>query len=177
MHRIRSREFLLPANPTVSRLSLHCSRLALVACAALACARHAPSITGGEQPEQPACGTAVACQQIAKSAFDAEMARVGRDCLTAQNQREENSCQQAAESTTARNYAAFSTAVEAIIGDTIWRKANDAWTLYRKRQCDAVFDFYSPGTIAPSARSRCMVEVTRSRMRDLNSLYETPLHH
>lgn len=151
--------------------------VASVTVAAITGARYVPTAAASTRPQQRTCITAVACQRVAKSAFDAEMARVGVDCPTAQSQREENACQQAAERRTTRNYAAFASAVESVVGDTAWHKADQAWTSYRKSQCDAVFDFYRPGTIAPSARSRCMMELTRSRMRDLNTLFDTPLHH
>ena len=57
------------------------------------------------------------------------------------------------------------------------RDSQQAWLNYRQKQCEAVFDFWRSGTVAPSAELRCKIELTRSRMRDLDSLYEMPLHH
>ena len=129
------------------------------------------------QTSRPHCGDAIECQKAAKAAFDKEMARVGKDCTQVRNQRDENDCQSDAAGATERNFAAFYKALEGIIGNAALSDSQQAWLDYRKKQCDAVFDFWSPGTIAPSAELRCEIELTRSRMRDLDSLYETPLHH
>jgi uncharacterized protein YecT (DUF1311 family) len=52
-----------------------------------------------------------------------------------------------------------------------------AWLRYREKQCQAVFEFYRPGTIASAAQARCEIRLAESRMRDLNELFDGPLHH
>lgn len=123
------------------------------------------------------CGSAIECQRTANAAFGAEMARVGRDCTNVRNQREEDSCESEAAAGTERNFSVFYSALESIVGSDALDDSEQAWLDYRKKQCVAVFDFFRPGTIAPSAALRCKVELTRSRMRDLDSLFETALHH
>jgi uncharacterized protein YecT (DUF1311 family) len=129
------------------------------------------------ETSRPGCGDAVECQKAAKAAFDAEMARVGKDCNKVKTQREENVCQGDAESATERNFAAFYSSLESIVGSGRLRDSQQAWVDYRNRQCDAIFDFWRSGTVAPSAAMRCKIELARSRMRDLDDLYEMPLHH
>jgi uncharacterized protein YecT (DUF1311 family) len=125
----------------------------------------------------PSCGRPIECQKTAKAAFDAEMARVGKDCTNFGSQQADDSCQGEAEAATERNFRAFYSALEGIVGSSALQDSQQAWLDYRKKQCDAVFDFWRPGTIAPSAKVRCEIDLTRSRMRDLDSLFDTPLHH
>jgi hypothetical protein len=40
-----------------------------------------------------------------------------------------------------------------------------------------VFDFHRSGTIAGAAQARCDIGLAWSRMRDLEELIETALHH
>lgn len=134
--------------------------------------------TDAEKPtSRPGCGEAIECQKAAKVAFDAEMLRIGKDCTKVKTQRDENICQSDAETATERNFDAFYGALESIVGGGRLRDSQQAWVDYRNRQCDAIFEFWRSGTIAPSAEMRCKIELMRSRMRDLDSLYETPLHH
>ena len=117
------------------------------------------------------------CQTTANAAFEAEGARAGKDCPGVTNQREENACEGAAADTTERNLSTFYNALEGIVGSAPVRESQRAWLNYRKTQCIAVFTFWRRGTIAPSAESRCQIALARSRMRDLESLFEVPLHH
>ncbi|HEV2616722.1 MAG TPA: lysozyme inhibitor LprI family protein [Candidatus Acidoferrales bacterium] len=123
------------------------------------------------------CSSTIECQKVAKVAFDAEMARIGKDCKNVMSQREEDSCQSDAAAATERNFSNFYNALEGIVGNKVLNESEPAWLNYRKKQCDAILGFFQPGTIAPSAALRCKIELTRSRMRDLDSLFETPLHH
>ena len=129
------------------------------------------------QSKVPTCGHAIECQKAARAAFDAETARIGKDCLDVTNQRDDNICLDKAAAATERNFAGFYSALEGIVGSAGLRDSQQAWADYRKKQCDAIFDFWRAGTIAPSASLRCDIELTRSRMRDLEGLYDVPLHH
>jgi uncharacterized protein YecT (DUF1311 family) len=93
-----------------------------------------------------------------------------------QGQREEDECEGRASDVTERHFAAFASALEGIIGAAALHDSEQAWMAYRAKQCDAIADFFR-GSIARSARSRCFISLTRSHMRDLDELYETPLHH
>jgi hypothetical protein len=42
---------------------------------------------------------------------------------------------------------------------------------------DTIFTFFGRGTIAPSAQIRCEIALARSRMRDLEELFDVQLHH
>ncbi|HEY7393300.1 MAG TPA: lysozyme inhibitor LprI family protein [Gemmatimonadaceae bacterium] len=126
---------------------------------------------------QPRCGTPLDCQKTADAAFKAEEARVGKDCAGASNQHEENICLSEAADKTERNLSTFYTALEGIVGSAPLRESQGAWVNYRKTQCDAIFTWYKRGTIAPSAQLSCQIALARSRMRDLESLFDTALHH
>ena len=52
-----------------------------------------------------------------------------------------------------------------------------AWEQYSKSACGAVDTFYRSGTIRASAVTSCHIQLMRSRMRDLDALYNTTLHH
>ena len=126
---------------------------------------------------QPRCSTPVECQKAANAAFAAEAARIGKDCRGARNQREDTACEREAADTTERNLSDFYTALEGIVGSDALSGSHQAWLTYRKRQCDAIFAFYGRGTIAPSAQIRCQIALARSRMRDLDGLFDVQLHH
>jgi uncharacterized protein YecT (DUF1311 family) len=55
------------------------------------------------------------------------------------------------------------------------------WEKYRVIACDAMVKLYDAGTIkhpgstAPNAQTRCLIQITRSRMKDLKKLYEPTL--
>ncbi|HEY2378982.1 MAG TPA: lysozyme inhibitor LprI family protein [Gemmatimonadaceae bacterium] len=93
------------------------------------------------------------------------------------NQREETACVGAALDTTERNFGAFYGALENFVGGDAVRGAQTMWLDYRKKQCEGIFNFFRRGTIAPSARIRCEIALTRSRMRDLDALFDVQLHH
>jgi uncharacterized protein YecT (DUF1311 family) len=90
---------------------------------------------------------------------------------------------------TYKNYAQFFGALrEALIQSS----PNDAnalaldgtevvWEKYRVTACDAMVKVYDlgtikhPGSTEPSAQTRCLITITRSRMRDLKELYAPTL--
>jgi uncharacterized protein YecT (DUF1311 family) len=71
----------------------------------------------------------------------------------------------------------FVRALEALVGRDAVLPSQQAWSSYRRRQCQAVFDFHRSGTIAGAAQARCDIGLAWSRMRDLEELIETALHH
>jgi uncharacterized protein YecT (DUF1311 family) len=128
-------------------------------------------------------------QRIADLAYEAEMSHDEGACPDAQTVTDRNVCLNDARVETYKNYEQFFGALrEALIQSS----PNDAnalaldgtevvWEKYRVTACDAMVKVYDVGTVkhpgatAPSAQTRCLIQLTRSRMRDLKQLYEPTL--
>jgi uncharacterized protein YecT (DUF1311 family) len=128
-------------------------------------------------------------QRIAELAYQAEMAHEGGDCPDALTLVDRNECLNDARVETYKNYTRFFDALrEALIQSS----PNDAnalaldgtevvWEKYRVTACDAMVKVYDigtikhPGSTAPNAQTRCLIQLTRSRMHDLKQLYEPTL--
>lgn len=143
-------------------------------------------------------------QQQAKAAFDREMARQkAGDCLHARSTYDENICLGKAIHATLANYQSFSGALRSLLdqknpmmgaglGDMIgptgkpltaeqmtkeFDQVEAEWETYRKTQCSAAYDLFKGGTIASVMGGRCELKLIRSRMADLNYIYDMTLHH
>lgn len=143
-------------------------------------------------------------QQQAKMAFNREMARKkAGDCLNARSTYEEVMCLSKAVDATAANYRSFTGALRALLGqkNPLLTNEEDAvsgatgkpltsqemlkefdqveteWEKYRKDQCAAAYDLFKGGTIAPVMAGECQLDLMRSRMAGLNSIYDMTLHH
>lgn len=128
-------------------------------------------------------------QRIADLAYRAEMAHEGSDCTDSSTLQDRNECLSDVRVETYKNYTQFFDALrEALIQSS----PNDAnalaldrtevvWEKYRVTACDAMVSVYDQGTIKhpgstePNAQTRCLIQLTRSRMRDLKQLYEPTL--
>src|ERR1700722_2337654 len=128
-------------------------------------------------------------QRIADLAYEAEMAHDVVDCPDATTLTDRNVCLNDARVATYKNYEQFFGALrEALIQSS----PNDAnalaldgtevvWEKYRVTACDAMVKVYDLGTIKhpgssePNSQTRCLIQLTRSRMRDLKQLYEPTL--
>ena len=128
-------------------------------------------------------------QRIADMAYEAEMSHDTGACPEAQTVTDRDVCLNDARVETYKNYTQFFDALrEALIQSS----PNDAnaltldgtevvWEKYRVTACDALVKVYDLGTIKhpgsdePSARTRCLITLTRSRMRDLKELYAPTL--
>ena len=128
-------------------------------------------------------------QHIADLAYEAEMSHEVGACPEAQTVTDRDVCLNDAQVETYKNYTQFFDALrEALIQDS----PNDAnalaldgtelaWEKYRVTACDAMVKVYDigtikhPGSTEPSARTRCLITLTRSRMRDLKELYAPTL--
>jgi uncharacterized protein YecT (DUF1311 family) len=128
-------------------------------------------------------------QRIADLAYEAEMAHEVGACPEAQTVTDRDVCLNDARVETYKNYTQFFDALrEALIQSS----PNDAnalsldgtevvWEKYRVTACDALVKVYDigtvkhPGSAEPSARTRCLITLTRSRMRDLKELYAPTL--
>lgn len=141
-------------------------------------------------------------QQQANSAFQQEMAREKVvDCPDARTTYAEEMCLSKAIQTTEASYKAFSGAIRALLdqknpfvtntdlggpsGKSLpaeslvkeFDQTEAEWNTYRKTQCSAAYDLFKGGTIAPVMGGRCEIKLIRSRMTDLNSIYDMTLHH
>jgi uncharacterized protein YecT (DUF1311 family) len=128
-------------------------------------------------------------QRIAELAYQAEMSHEVGACPEALDVTDRNVCLNDARDETYKNYKEFFGALrEALIQSS----ANDAnalaldgtevvWEKYRVTACDAMVKVYDLGTIKhpgssePSSQTRCLILITRSRMRDLKELYAATL--
>jgi uncharacterized protein YecT (DUF1311 family) len=128
-------------------------------------------------------------QRIADMAYRAEMAHEGNDCTDSTTLEDRNECLNDVRVETYKNYTQFFDALrEALIEES----PNDANALaldgtqvvfekYRLSTCDAMVKVYDlgtikhPGSTEPNARTRCLIQITRGRMRDLKQLYAPTL--
>ena len=128
-------------------------------------------------------------QRIANFAYEAEMAHQVGACPDAVTVTDRDVCLNDAREETYKNYKQFFDALrEALIQSS----PNDAnalaldgtevvWEKYRVITCDAMVRVYDTGTVKhpgsaePSAQTRCLITLTRSRMKDLKALYEPSL--
>src|ERR1700753_1036554 len=128
-------------------------------------------------------------QRIADLAYQAEMSHEVGACPEALDVTDRNVCLNDAKVETYKNYAQFFGALrEALIQSS----PNDAnalaldgtevvWEKYRVTACDAMVKVYDlgtvkhPGSSEPSSQTRCLILITRSRMRDLKEMYAATL--
>jgi uncharacterized protein YecT (DUF1311 family) len=152
------------------------NRLAVVCLLALACAGCALAQNGKQQ-------------RIADMAYRAEMEHEGTDCPDSPTLEERNECLNDVRDETYKNYTQFFNALREALIDNSPNDSNAlaldgterAWEKYRVTTCDAMVKLYDAGTIkhpgstAPNAQTRCLIQITRSRMKDLKKLYEPTL--
>src|ERR1700678_3361562 len=128
-------------------------------------------------------------QRDADLAYRDEMAQEGNACGDAETLVDRNVCLNDMRVETYKTYPKFFNALREAL---IQASPNDAnalaldgtevvWEKYRVTACDAMVRVYDVGTVkhpgatAPSAQTRCLIQLTRSRMRDLKQLYEPTL--
>lgn len=128
-------------------------------------------------------------REEAHIAFDAEMAHEGNDCPDQLTLADRNDCLGNVRVESYKNFDAFFAALREALIDESPNDANAlaldaterAWEKYRVEMCDAVSNVYDVGTIKhpgstqPNARIRCLIHLTRSRMRELMLLYAPSL--
>ncbi|HWC17432.1 MAG TPA: lysozyme inhibitor LprI family protein [Terriglobales bacterium] len=124
--------------------------------------------------------SAIDHQKAAKSSLDAELSREGHDCPGVKTTLEENGCIVGIWEQTQKSLNSFFSALTDLLPASDAHKlaeAQKAWLSYRELSCNAIDNFYVGGTIRLSVATRCRIELSRSRMRDLDDLYNTVLHH
>lgn len=128
-------------------------------------------------------------QHIADLAFEAEMHHDVGACPEAQTVTDQDICLNDARVETYKNYKQFFDALREALIQSSPDDANAlaldttelTWEKYRASACDVLVKAYDVGTIKhpgaaqASSRTRCMITLTRSRMRDLKELYAPTL--
>jgi uncharacterized protein YecT (DUF1311 family) len=128
-------------------------------------------------------------QHIADLAYEAEMAHQVGACPQAQTVTDRDVCLNDARVETYKNYTQFFNALREALIEASPNDANAltldqtevVWEKYRVTACDAMMKVYDagtvkhPGSVEPSSRTRCLITITRSRMRDLKDLYAPTL--
>lgn len=121
-------------------------------------------------------------QSKAHDALQSQVGQIGKDCPTAKTTLEENSCIAEVGQKTKADFDTFYENLRALLSqksDAVSQldSSQQDWERYAQKACNAVDSFSSGGTIRFSAVERCRIQLTRSRMQDLDALYETVLHH
>jgi uncharacterized protein YecT (DUF1311 family) len=128
-------------------------------------------------------------QRIADLAYEAEMSHEVGACPDALDVTDRNVCLNDARVDTYKNYTQFFGALREALIESSPNDSNAlaldgtevVWEKYRVIACDALVKVYDVGTIKhpgstePSSQTRCLITLTRSRMRDLKQLYEPTL--
>jgi uncharacterized protein YecT (DUF1311 family) len=128
-------------------------------------------------------------QHIAELAYQAEMSHEVGACPEALDVADRNVCLNDARDDTYKNYKEFFGALREALIQSSPDDANAlaldgtevVWEKYRVTACDAMVKVYDLGTIKhpgssePSAQTRCLILLTRSRMRDLREIYAATL--
>ena len=139
-----------------------------------------PVVSGAQNGKQ---------QHLADLAYQAEMTHEVGACPEAQTVTDRDVCLNDARVETYKNYANFLAALREAL---IQVSPNDSNALaldrteltfekYRANACEALVAAYDIGTIKhpgseePSSKTRCLITLTRSRMRDLKQLYAATL--
>jgi uncharacterized protein YecT (DUF1311 family) len=118
----------------------------------------------------------------AQAALQSQVSQIGKDCPDAKTTIEENPCILAVGKKTKADFETFYESLRALLGqngDAVSQLAGsqDQWERYAQKACNAIDSFFQGGTLRFSAGERCRIQLTRSRMQDLNALYDTTLHH
>lgn len=116
----------------------------------------------------------------ALAALKAEQAKEGKDCRNVTSQYEDNICTAEVAKAADKNMTVFYDNLKATLGPESQKALEEsqaAWLQYRTKACGAVYEFYKDGSIRYAEHARCETLLTRGRMRDLDYLYESPLHH
>lgn len=120
-------------------------------------------------------------QKKAAVALQYEVGQTGKDCSNAKNTLETNGCLMGVAEKTENNFHLFYESLRGLLNPspeaaTELDSSQALWKKYSKSACDAIDTFYRSGTIRISAVTGCRIQLTRSRMQDLDLLYNDTLH-
>ena len=122
-----------------------------------------------------ALGTPQTSQNLSTSTPPPPM--LGELCKDAKSLQESNDCMEQAAITVKREYVRYFAKLTEGIKDekakTELRVAQDRWTEYRDKSCSAAFDFYASGVMRAVMEFVCEIQLTRSRIKDLDIIYHS----
>lgn len=121
-------------------------------------------------------------QKRAEVALQFEMGQIGKDCSNVKNTLEANSCLGPVAEKTRNNFRSFYESLRSLLQSSpeSVERLDSSQALFEKYStsaCDGIGAFYRSGAIRISAVVSCHIQLIRSRMRDLDSIYNTTLHH
>lgn len=83
-------------------------------------------------------------------------------------------------SQTEKDFSTFYENLRAILDESSQKNLQDGqakWVAYRDITCQAIDDLFREGTARAGKVARCKIQLTRSRMKDLDAIYYLPLHN
>jgi uncharacterized protein YecT (DUF1311 family) len=98
-------------------------------------------------------------------------------CKDAKSLQENNDCMEQAAITVRREFNRYFAKLAEAIKDekakSELRLAQDRWSEYKDKSCSAAFDFYASGVMRAVMEAVCEIQLTRSRMKDLDVIYHS----
>jgi uncharacterized protein YecT (DUF1311 family) len=119
-------------------------------------------------------------QKAANEALRSQLSKEGKDCQEARDNSEDKACIGEVLQQTERDFGVFYDNLEALLdspGRANLEQAQREWLGYRQKSCSAIDEFFREGSARAGMTTRCEIQLTRSRMKDLDALYNLPLHH
>ena len=98
-------------------------------------------------------------------------------CKDAKSMQESNDCMEQAAIGVKREFNHYFAKLTESVKDekakSELRLAQDRWSEYRDKSCSAAFDFYASGVMRAVMEFTCEIQLTRSRMKDLDVIYHS----
>jgi uncharacterized protein YecT (DUF1311 family) len=119
-------------------------------------------------------------QRAANDALQLRLSKEGNDCLDVRNNNGDTFCITEVATQTDKDFSTFYENLKAILDQPNQKNLEDAqtkWVVYRDATCQAIDEFFRQGTARVGMVARCKIHVIRSRMKDLDAIYNLPLHH
>ncbi len=98
-------------------------------------------------------------------------------CKDSKSMKESNDCMEQAAITERREFNRYFAKLTESIKDekakSGLRLAQDRWSEYKEKSCSAAFDFYASGVMRAVMEFACEIQLTRSRIKDLDMIYHS----
>ena len=98
-------------------------------------------------------------------------------CKDSKSMQDSNDCMEQAAVNTRREFNRYFAKLTESIKDekakSGLRLAQDRWGEYKDKSCSAAFDFYASGVMRAVMEFACEIQLTRSRMKDLEVIYHS----
>lgn len=102
---------------------------------------------------------------------------LGELCKDTKSLQESNDCMEQAAVNVRREFNRYFAKLTESIKDEKakgeLRLAQDRWGEYKDKSCSAAFDFYASGVMRTVMEFTCEIQLTRSRMKDLDIIYHS----